>query len=98
MKELFPEVEKIEPPPKVLQKRKRLHNFSDKQNRSRYYRHRKIRDLDLPVLLQPKALKMECSLGFDITDHKHVKILIEKFGYALEAKPFVNIKIHKNET
>lgn len=88
MNELFPQVKRIDPPPKMRKPRKKLHQFSKEQNRSRYYRHRMIREEKLPILLEPKALKMQCRLGFDIENYKHIKVLIEKFGYALEAKPF----------
>lgn len=88
MTELFPQIKRVEPPPKIRKPRKKLHNFSKEQNRSRYYRHRKIKQEKAPVLLEPKLLKMQCELGFDIERYKHIKALIKKFGYTIEAKPF----------
>lgn len=80
VKELFPEVKRVEPPPKVRKPRRKSKRFTPKENRRRYRLHRKVKDLG-NVELKVRAREIVLPLGFEIESKSSIKELIYKFKY-----------------
>lgn len=78
--ELFPEVERVEPPPKVRKPRRKSKRFTPKENRRRYRLHRKVKDLG-SVELRVRAREMVLPINFPVERHSAVKELISRFKY-----------------
>ena len=78
--ELFPEVERVEPPPKVRKPRRKSKRFTPKENRRRYRLHRKVKDLG-SVELKVRAREMVLPINFPVEQHSVVKELIYRFKY-----------------
>lgn len=80
IKELFPEVKRVEPPPKVRKPRRKSKRFTPKENRRRYRLHRKVKDLG-SVKLRVRAKEMVLPINFPVEQHSAVKELISRFKY-----------------
>lgn len=80
VKELFPEVERVEPPPKVRKPRRKSKRFTPKENRQRYRLHRKVKDLG-SVELRVRAREMVLPLGFETENFPYLNELIYRFKY-----------------
>lgn len=78
--ELFPEVERVEPPSKVRKPRRKSKRFTPKENRRRYRLHRKVKDLG-SVELRVRAREMVLPINFPVERHSAVKELISRFKY-----------------
>lgn len=78
--ELFPEVKRVEPPPKVRKPRPKSKRFTPKENRRRYRLHRKVKDLG-SVELKVRAREMVLPINFPVERHSAVKELISRFKY-----------------
>lgn len=81
--ELFPEVERVEPPPKERKPRRKSKRFTPKENRRRYRLHRKVKDLG-SVELRVRAREMVLPLGFKMENYPYLKELIYRFKYHTE--------------
>lgn len=78
--ELFPEVERVEPPPKVRKPRRKSKRFTPKENHRRYRLHRKVKDFG-SVELRVRAREMVLPINFPVEQHSVVKELISRFKY-----------------
>ncbi|EKB58382.1 hypothetical protein [Bergeyella zoohelcum] len=78
--ELFPEVRRIEPPPKVRKPRRKSKRYTPKENRRRYRLHRKVRDLE-SVELRVRTREIILPLDYPVEQVLSVKELICKFKY-----------------
>lgn len=78
--ELFPEVERVEPPPKVRKPRQKSNRYTPKDNRRRYRLHRKVKDLDVAEL-QVRARVLVLPVGFSVENYPNIKELIYRFKY-----------------
>ena len=77
---MFPEVEKVSPPPKVRKPRKKSNRFSEKENGRRYRLHRKVKDCS-NVQLDVRSRIITLPVGFNMDFYPSVKELICRFKY-----------------
>ena len=80
IKEMFPEVEKITPPPKFRKPRKKTNHFTTSENYRRYRLHRKVKDLD-NVKLEVRAKTITLPVGFSLENYPSVQELVFRFRY-----------------
>lgn len=83
IKELFPEVERVEPPPNERKPRRKSNRYTPKENRRRYRLHRKVKDLG-KVELKVRAKEMILPLGFQTENYPYLNELIYRFKYHTE--------------
>ena len=64
-----------------------MKGFTKKQNRNRYYLHRRVRQNKVAKLdVRERMLFMP--MGIDLSPHKHEKKLVKTYGYIAQTEMF----------
>lgn len=80
--ELFPDLHRIQKPPKERKKRRKCTLFSQKENNRRYRLHRKVKKSALKdVKIYVRKRVIELPVMFELDDYPDIKELIYKFKY-----------------